>query len=332
VSNETPQSPQEPEDATASSEPEENLTSTPGAESDVEAEPVRIEEIPVDVGEPEPAVESPGASDDAVTESEDGLDRDTTEYDDVVAVDYEEVRFDDQPAPAAFDTAPTTAQTDAYPPADAFLAGTAAGGAAATGTAAGGASDTAAATPAAPTPVYVTAPTPPKPRGNRLMGILIAVVAAVAYAVVFAAVALGIFALREVRGPVTLWESYLQTAGFWVPVVVFFLAFVLLIVIVNRGGWWAYGLGSFFVGVIVCFGYLGGALITVSAWNLNSGQVGQFIGTLWANPLTFAAAVVGLEASLWFGAWVAARGRRVRARNVEAQRDYDRRVEAGPTA
>lgn len=189
-----------------------------------------------------------------------------------------------------------------------------------------------AATAAAATPMYVTAPTPPKRRGNRLMGILIDVVATVAYAVVFAAVALGLFALREPRTALALWERYLQTAGFWVPVVVFFLAYALLIAIVNRGGWWAHVVGSFFVGAVVYFGYLGGALLTVQAWTMSLNEANQFVGTLWTNPLTIASAVVAREAALWFGAWIAARGRRVRAANLEAQRDYERRVAAGPTA
>ncbi|MGN6127645.1 MAG: hypothetical protein ACTHON_13855, partial [Humibacter sp.] len=266
------------------------------------------DEIPVDVGEPEPAVESS----DVMT----GYDR-RTESGQEARAGYDATRTETYPAEYAGAAAGASA------------AGTSAAGASAAGASAAGAGATPSATP---TPVYVTAPTPPKAKGNRLMGVLIAVVAAVAYAVVFAVVTLGLFALRESRGSVTLWENYLQTAGFWVPVVVFFLAFVLLIVIVNRGGWWAYGIGSFFVGVIVYFGYVGGALLTVSAWKFGSGEVTQFLGTLWSSPLTFAAAVVALETSLWFGAWVAARGRRVRERNLEARRDYDRRIEAGPTA
>ena len=184
---------------------------------------------------------------------------------------------------------------------------------------------------AAPTPVFVVAPTPPKARGNRLMGILIDVVATVAFAIVFAAVALGLYALNRPHLAVDLWERYLQTPGFWVPVVVFFLAYALLIAIVNRGRWVAYIVGSFFVGVIVYFGYIGGALLTVHAWQLSLENATQFLGTLWANPLTLAAAIVAREASLWFGAWIAARGRRVRAANLEAQREYDRRLAAGPT-
>lgn len=185
--------------------------------------------------------------------------------------------------------------------------------------------------PVQPVPVYVTAPTPPRAKGNRLMGILIAVVASVAFAVVYAAVVLGLFALRAPNLAVTTWEHYLPTAGFWVPIVIFFLAYVLLIAIVNRGGWWAYVLGSFFVGVIVYFGYIGGALLTVQAWTLSIGQTSQFIATLWTSPLTIAAAIVAREVGMWFGAWVAARGRRVRERNLAARREYDRALDAGNT-
>ncbi|MHA7985443.1 hypothetical protein ACX9R5_06510 [Rathayibacter sp. CAU 1779] len=251
-------------------------------------EPHRIDEIPTDIGEPEPALEAPESSSDAITETEG---------------DREQILPPEPSGPV---------------PAEAEAATVAAGGAVA-GQA------------VAPGPVYVTSPTPPKAKGNRLMGILIAVVAAIAYAVVFAAVSLGVFALRGTNVAMSLWERYLQTAGFWTPVVVFFLAFVLLIVIVNRGRWWAYILGSFFVGVIVYFGYLGGALLTVQAWKLTPEGASQFIGTLWINPLTFASAVVAREAALWFGGWVSIRGRRVREANLEARRQHEERLAAGPT-
>ncbi|QDZ15033.1 hypothetical protein [Humibacter ginsenosidimutans] len=261
-------------------------------------QPHRIDEVPVDEGEPEPAVEAPGAAADAITES----------------------------------------ASEGEPERESYATGVAAAGAASmAGTGADADVDTGAATaaPVQPVPVYVTAPTPPKGKGNRLMGILVGVVATLAFAVVFAAVVLGLFYLFALHAPGTVmntWEHYLPTAGFWVPVVIFFLAYALLIAIVNRGGWWAYVLGSFFVGVIVYFGYIGGALLTVKAWTLSLDQANQFIGTLWAHPLTIASAIVAREVAMWFGAWIAARGRRVRARNLEAQREYDRSMAAGQNA
>jgi hypothetical protein len=40
--------------------------------------------------------------------------------------------------------------------------------------------------------------------------------------------------------------------------------------------------------------------------------------------------VIGRELTIWFGAWVAARGKRVTELNIEAQREYERTLEAGP--
>ena len=47
-------------------------------------------------------------------------------------------------------------------------------------------------------------------------------------------------------------------------------------------------------------------------------------------PLAIAAFVIGRELTIWFGAWVAARGRRVTELNTEALREYERTLEAGP--
>ena len=40
--------------------------------------------------------------------------------------------------------------------------------------------------------------------------------------------------------------------------------------------------------------------------------------------------VLGRELTIWFGGWVAARGKRVSELNREAQREYERTLEAGP--
>ena len=168
-------------------------------------------------------------------------------------------------------------------------------------------------------------------RGNRGMGILIDVVATVVYIIVFAAVALGLFALRDPHTAVGVWERYLQTAGFWTPVVAFFIAELLLILIVNRAGWWSHVIGSFFVGIAVYFAYIGGALLTVQSWTLRQSEVSQFVGTLWTSALTIASAIVAREVSVWFGAWIAARGRRMRERNRQAKQEYERQLAEGPT-
>ena len=47
-------------------------------------------------------------------------------------------------------------------------------------------------------------------------------------------------------------------------------------------------------------------------------------------PLAIASFVIGRELTIWFGAWAAARGKRVTELNIEAQREYERTLEAGP--
>lgn len=182
------------------------------------------------------------------------------------------------------------------------------------------------------TPVYLPAPVPPKRKGNRGAGILIALLATLAYAIVSAIVVLVIFLVtkRTIELAVQEFAQYVATASYIIPIVFFALAFFLLIAIVNRGGWWAYVLGAFFVAVVVYFSYVGGVLLTIQAWQFTPAEVARILNQLWANPLTIGTAVVAREVPIWFGAWIAARGRKVRERNDAAQREYEREVAAGP--
>ncbi|GAA3895827.1 hypothetical protein GCM10022381_41680 [Leifsonia kafniensis] len=188
------------------------------------------------------------------------------------------------------------------------------------------------AAPSAATPIYVQAPTPPSPAGNRAGGILIALIATVAYAVLFAIAAFVISGLTSVtiEQAVTTFSDFVVRPVFFIPVIFFFIAFALLIAIVNRGGWWAYVLFSFLIAVIVYFSYIGGALLTVQAWTMTPTEAAHFIGTQWLNPGAIAAAVIAREVPIWFGAWIAARGRKVTARNIEARQEYDRLIDEGP--
>jgi len=188
------------------------------------------------------------------------------------------------------------------------------------------------AAPIAPTPIYVQAPTPPTPAGNRAGGILIALLATVAYALIFAIAAFVISGLTSVtiEQTVNTFSAFVVRPVFYIPVIFFFGAFSLLIAIVNRGGWWAYVLFGFLVAVIVYFSYIGGALLTVQAWTMTPTEAAAFISTQWLNPGAIAAAVVAREVPIWFGAWIAARGRKVTARNIEARQEYDRLINEGP--
>ncbi|MET0955640.1 MAG: hypothetical protein ABWY68_06775 [Cryobacterium sp.] len=184
----------------------------------------------------------------------------------------------------------------------------------------------------APTPVYVTAPTPPKTLGNRAAGILIGLIATAVFAVVYALVAFFISAAGavDVADATTRFTDFLVLPVFYVPVIFFFLAFALLVAILNRAGWWAYVLGGFIVAVIVYFSYLGGALLAVQAWTLTPSEAVRFMSNQWLNPGAIAAAIVAREVPIWFGAWIARRGRSVTAKNIANKQEYERQLAEGP--
>lgn len=182
------------------------------------------------------------------------------------------------------------------------------------------------------TPIYVQAPTPPKNRGNRGPGILIALLATVAYAALFALVVSVISGITSatVAEATQTFVEFIVRPVFYVPVIFFFLGFAALVAIANRAGWWAYVLGGFLVAVVVYFSYIGGALLTVQAWNLTPSEAGRFVSTQWLNPGAVTAAILAREVPIWFGAWIARNGRKVTERNIEARKEYDRQIAEGP--
>ncbi len=180
--------------------------------------------------------------------------------------------------------------------------------------------------PYQPVPQPIAAPTPPPARGNRGGGTLIALVGTVAFAVVYAAVAFLIISANvQPDTYVTAFSSFLLSAAFIVPVIVFAVSLILIVLIVNRAGWWAYVLGGFLVAVLVYFGGLAGALIHVQAWNWQPQEQYDFVRSITMDPLTLAGAIVAREATIWAGAWIALRGRKVKARNLAAREEFDRR-------
>ncbi|PPL20049.1 hypothetical protein [Microterricola pindariensis] len=186
---------------------------------------------------------------------------------------------------------------------------------------------------AAGQPIFVQAPIPPSPKGNRGAGILIGLLATLAFAILYAGSTF-LISLSQNPSVEKAGESFalfVSAPVFYIPVLFFFGAFALLAAIVNRGGWWAYVLGGFAVAVIVYFSFIGGSLLTVRAWELTPGQAGQFIAGQWLNPVAIVAAIAAREVPIWFGAWIAARGRKVTARNLAVRQEYDRVLAEGPT-
>jgi hypothetical protein len=167
--------------------------------------------------------------------------------------------------------------------------------------------------------VYIEAPQAPRKKGNRAIGSLIALASAVLFALLYAV----ILFLVELGIAGSANFGFLSQGGFWAPVVVFAVGFIILVIIVNRAGWAAYVVGSLAVGVFVYFG-TSAAILLINAGILQQSQVGEFYHAALINPAIIIAGLLAREVSLWVGFAIAARGRRVRARNVESREAYER--------
>lgn len=180
---------------------------------------------------------------------------------------------------------------------------------------------------AAPTPartVYLEAPLPPKRKGNRGFGVLMAVLATLVYALIWAGVAAAVIALSSAADRFgSSVGNFLVSPAFWAPVLVFALGMILLSLLINRGGWAWWLIGGFVLAALVYLGYLGGALLTV-ANEITAADANAFVTRVALTPLAIASAVVAREVSIWFGLANSARGRRVKARNAEARAAFDK--------
>ncbi|AXA97065.1 ABC transporter [Microbacterium sp. PM5] len=185
----------------------------------------------------------------------------------------------------------------------------------------------------APQPIFVQAPEPPRLRGNRGAAGAIGLLATLAFGILYLGAALGLQAIRgEVTGANvgTAALAAVQSWWLWVPVVVFFIGFWLLGAIINRGRWGHWVIFGLLVGVVAYAGHLLGQLFQAPFWTLTARQGADLVQGQLLAPLAIVAFVLGRELTIWFGAWVAARGKRVTELNDEAQREYERTLEAGP--
>jgi hypothetical protein len=162
---------------------------------------------------------------------------------------------------------------------------------------------------------YVAAPIPPKARSNRLVGAFLALAGALLFAVVYGLVGAGFIALTGV-GPD--FSEFITDAIFWIPVLFFTIGFVLVVVLLNRAGWWVHVLGSLLVALITYFGSIGALLLV-------TGIAGSSLGFAAAalSPFLIAATIVAREVSIWTGLLIARRGTRLTARNRAEREAFD---------
>ena len=175
--------------------------------------------------------------------------------------------------------------------------------------------------------LYMQSPMPPEIRGNRGAGVLIALVGTLAFGAVLA----GVFALwLAPKFPPSTFLSeglvpMLMNVGFATALASFFVALAIVVLVVGRAGWWAYVLSGFLVAIAVW----GATTLGLAAHDQFvfgqrvSWDPLELLRSYGFNVVSVAAGVVAREASIWFGAWIGARGRKVKLRNAEALAEYE---------
>ncbi len=197
---------------------------------------------------------------------------------------------------------------------------------AAPATAATPAAPVTASTPAPERVVYVPAPQPPRKRGSRGFGVGVALASSLVFTILYGALA-ALFI--GIGGPTALAERvqvFATTPSFWMPVIAFTVAYVVLVLITNRAGWWAHVLGGFLVAALVYVVFLASTVLSAEATGASPAQLQQFLLLQVTNPLGWAAAIAAREVPIWVGGLVARHGRRAKARNAEARAAYEREL------
>jgi len=166
--------------------------------------------------------------------------------------------------------------------------------------------------------VYVQAPVPPRLRGNRGVGSLLAVLGAAVFAALYAGLGWVLITVGLAAKGATF-QQFILSPEFLIPVPIFLVAFVILVLVVNRAGWAAHVFGSLLVGLAVYFGTAGIAALLFTV----SGGGSPSFGFLLSQPFIIIAALVAREVAIWLGLAISARGRRVKERNLQLVDEWE---------
>lgn len=174
--------------------------------------------------------------------------------------------------------------------------------------------------------VYVQQPTPPKARHNRGFGVLISLLGAVAFALLYLGAGAIIIAVRAGSDFEDIFGQFLASSGFWVPVAAYAVFAILFALIVDRAAWWAHVIGSLFVAALTYAVSVGVLALLSNVVGMTPDQAADFLARLAAEPFLLAALVIARECALWFGLAIASRGRRVKQRNAEDRAAFEQSV------
>ena len=172
--------------------------------------------------------------------------------------------------------------------------------------------------------VYITAPQPPRRKGNRGLGTLLAVLATAVFAAAYAGVTALLILFVKPDGVGGAVSEFVTGPLFYVPVLAFLVLMVLWALLANRASWWAWVLGSLIIAVLVYAVSIGVLLLAAGGFGLTASQAAETFTGFAVNPAIVVAALLAREVSVWFGAVIAARGRKVRERNYEAWQAFER--------
>lgn len=174
----------------------------------------------------------------------------------------------------------------------------------------------------APPAQVIYLPSAPVKRTNRFFGSLIALIATWVYAGLMALVI--VVLLVAITGQVKF--TFVGSATFYIPVLFFAVAMLIVVVIANRAGWWSYMIGSAIVALVVYFGSAGMILLLNGVVLATPEQAALLFREVLANPITVSTAVVAREVAIWAGLIVSRRGKRVTAANLVARQTFDRDI------
>ncbi|TCO37162.1 hypothetical protein EV639_105250 [Rathayibacter tanaceti] len=165
-------------------------------------------------------------------------------------------------------------------------------------------------------------PEPVRRSGNRLAGLAVALLSTAVFAALYLVALTVIRALVEPVGdPVAVALTQAPTALFLAPVAAFLVGLALIVLVVNRAGWWAYVLGGFLVAVLTAAAALAGGWSALGAVGLPADRalVLEYLRDPAVLAAVLAAGVLGREVTVWGGALIAGRARRVKRRNAERE-------------
>lgn len=168
----------------------------------------------------------------------------------------------------------------------------------------------------------------PERRSNRGFALLIAVIATLVFAILYA----GLFSLARViyaPGSVLLPTAvaFIGTAPFYVAVVIFFVGMLLWSVLTNRGGWASFVVAGLVLGGVTFLAYHLGVAVQQLV-NSGSWDIAPMLASLRAPehlPGALIAFFTAREVITWLGGIIALRGRKLTRENTAELEEYERR-------